>query len=43
MQKYNKSTFLTTCDFKKNSSLGERRAARGVSTRPDEHIHQLCL
>ena len=39
MQKYNKSTSLTTCNFKK-SLLGEYRTARGVSTRPDELIHQ---
>ena len=39
MQKYNSHNL----QLQKKSSLGERRAARGVSTRPDEHIHQLCL
>ena len=39
MQKY----LSHNLQLQKNSSLGERRAARDVSILPDEHIHQLCL
>ena len=39
MQKY----LSHNLQLQKNSLLGERRAAGGVSTRPDEHIHQLYL
>ena len=40
LQNYNKNS-ISVYFLPKNSSLGERRAARGGSTRPDEHIIQL--
>ena len=40
LQNYNKNS-ISVYFLSKNSSLGERRAARGGSTRPDEHIFQL--